>query len=35
MPKADWDSRKSLNYSFNFQYLPTLILTPKDPVTEH
>jgi hypothetical protein len=34
MTKADWDSRKSLNYSFNFQYLPTLILTPKDAITE-
>jgi hypothetical protein len=35
MTKADWDSRKSLNYSFNFQYLPTLTLTPKGAVTEH
>ena len=33
--KADWDARKSLDYSFNFQYLPTLTLAPKGPVTEH
>ncbi len=35
MTKADWDARKSLDYSFNFQYLPSLTLAPKGPVTEH
>jgi hypothetical protein len=34
MTKADWDSRKSLDYSFNFQYLPTLTLSSKDAITE-
>ena len=35
LPKADWEARKSLNYTFNFQYLPALTLTPTGPVTEH
>ena len=34
MAKADWDSRKALDYTFNFQYLPGLKLTPKGPITE-
>jgi hypothetical protein len=34
MTKADWDSRKSLDYTFNFQYLPALILSSKGAVTE-
>jgi len=34
MAKQDWDSRKSLDYSFNFQYLPPLNLAPKGSVTE-
>jgi len=34
LTKADWDARKSLDYSFNFQYLPALTLTPKGAVTE-
>jgi hypothetical protein len=34
LTKADWDARKSLDYSFNFQYLPALVLTPKESVTE-
>jgi len=35
MTKADWESRKSMDYSFNFQYLPSLTLTPKGSITEH
>lgn len=34
MAKADWDSRKALDYTFNFQYLPGLKLTPKGSITE-
>lgn len=34
MTKADWESRKALDYTFNFQYLPGLQLTPKGPVIE-
>lgn len=34
MTKADWESRKALNYSFNFQYLPSLTLESKGTVTE-
>lgn len=34
MAKADWDGRKGLDYSFNFQYLPSLTLTPQVTVTE-
>jgi len=32
--KADWEARKSLNYSFNFQYLPSLTLAPNGSITE-
>jgi hypothetical protein len=32
--KPDWDSRKALDYTFNFQYLPALELKPKGSVTE-
>src|SRR5215831_14435068 len=34
MTKADWESRKGLNFTFNFQYLPGLILESKGSVTE-
>ena len=34
MPKADWEARKALDYTFNFQYLPPLKLTPTVPITE-
>jgi hypothetical protein len=34
MTKADWESRKGLGYTFNFQYLPALVLDWKGPVTE-
>jgi hypothetical protein len=34
MTKAEWDSRKALNYTFNFQYLPALTLDWKGSVTE-
>ena len=32
--KADWEARKNLDYSFNFQYLPSLAVSPKGPITE-
>jgi hypothetical protein len=34
MPKADWEARKALDYTFNFQYMPGLNVTAKGPVTE-
>jgi hypothetical protein len=34
MSKADWDARKALDYTFNFQYMPGLKLTPKGSITE-
>jgi hypothetical protein len=34
MTKPDWDARKGLNYTFNFQYLPSLTLESKGAVTE-
>jgi hypothetical protein len=34
MTKPDWESRKALDYTFNFQYLPALKVTPKGTVTE-
>ncbi len=34
MAKQDWDGRKNLDYSFNFQYLPSLTLAPKGQITE-
>jgi hypothetical protein len=34
MKKADWDARKALDYTFNFQYLAALKLTLKGSVTE-
>ncbi|HMG85174.1 MAG TPA: hypothetical protein VK574_05500 [Terracidiphilus sp.] len=35
MPKTDWEARKNLDYSFNFQYMPSLTLAPKGSITEH
>jgi hypothetical protein len=35
MPKAEWDARKSLDFTFGFQYLPRLTVVPKGPVIEH
>lgn len=32
--KPDWDARRALDYTFNFQYMAALRLTPKGPVTE-
>jgi hypothetical protein len=32
--KADWEARKGLDYTFNFQDLPGLELTPKGSITE-
>jgi hypothetical protein len=34
MTKADWETRKGLSYTFNFQYLPALMLDWKGAVTE-
>lgn len=34
MTKADWDTRKGLGYTFNFQYLPALTLEWKGAITE-
>lgn len=34
LPKAQWDARKSLDFTFGFQYLPNLTLAPKVPITE-
>lgn len=34
MTKADWEARKGLDYTFNFQYLPALKLTSKGDITE-
>jgi len=34
MTRQDWESRKALDYTFNFQYMAGLNLTPKSPVTE-
>jgi hypothetical protein len=34
VPKADWEARKSLDYSFNFQYLPSMTLALKVPIIE-
>lgn len=29
IPKAEWEARKNLNFSFSFRYEPDLVLTPK------
>ena len=34
MTKPDWESQKGLNYTFNFEYLPSLTLELKGAVTE-
>lgn len=34
MAKADWEARKALDYTFNFQYLPGLKVTPTGSITE-
>ncbi len=34
MPKVEWDARKSLDFTFGFQYLPGLTVAPKGPVIE-
>lgn len=34
MTKADWEARKALDYTFNFQYLAALKLTPAGSITE-
>jgi hypothetical protein len=34
LTKEQWDSRKSLNFTFSFRYQPSLVLTPGVPITE-
>jgi hypothetical protein len=34
MPKADWDSRKAIDYGVSFRYQPDLKLTPNIPISE-
>jgi hypothetical protein len=34
MKKPEWDTHKGLDYTFNFQYLPALKVTPTVPITE-
>ena len=34
MTKQDWESRTALDYTFNFQYMAGLKLTPKNAITE-
>jgi hypothetical protein len=34
MTKADWEARKALDYTFNFQYMAGLKLTPVGSITE-
>ncbi len=34
LTKQQWDARKGLNFTFAFQYLPSLTLTPRVAVTE-
>ncbi|HEX4030126.1 MAG TPA: hypothetical protein VHX20_07155 [Terracidiphilus sp.] len=34
LTRAQWDSRKDLNFSFSFRYQPRLVLTPNVPITE-
>jgi hypothetical protein len=34
MTKPDWEARKGLDYTFNFQYLPSLKVEAKGAVTE-
>jgi len=32
--KEQWDARKDLNFTFFFRYQPSLVVTPKVPITE-
>ena len=32
--KQQWDARKDLNFTFAFQYQPSLVLTPHSAITE-
>jgi hypothetical protein len=34
MSKQEWDARKNLNFTFAFQYQPSLVLTPQSAVIE-
>jgi hypothetical protein len=35
LSKQEWDARKELNFTFRFQYQPSLVLAPHNAVTEH
>jgi len=34
LTKEEWDARKSVNFSLNFKYQPSLVLTPQGSITE-
>jgi hypothetical protein len=34
LTKAQWDARKSLNFTFGIQYQPDLVLAPHSPITD-
>ena len=34
LTKAQWDARKSLNFTFGIQYQPELVLAPHGPITD-
>jgi hypothetical protein len=34
LTKAQWDARKSLNFTFGIQYQPELVLAPHSPITD-
>ena len=34
LTKQQWDARKDLNFTFAFQYQPSLVLTPHSAITE-
>lgn len=35
LSKAQWDERKSLNFTFAFRYQPSVTVTPRVSITEH
>ena len=35
LSKQQWEAQKNLNFTFAFQYLPSLTLTPAVQLTEH
>ncbi len=34
LSKAEWDARKSLDFTFGFRYQPNLVVTPASPVSD-